>query len=110
MSRRHLIALTLVLSLLTLPAAAVGSQTGSAGPPAVEEPCGGWCAVWARAWASLWSRWGLPGAGEVPGEAVRPPADERGDGGVASVSAAVCSGESPDDPSCEGYPDWDPNG
>lgn len=110
MSRRHWIALALALSLLTLPAAAVGPQMEAAGPPSVEESPGGWCAVWAEAWASLWSRWGPPGAGDVPGDAVRTPADERDDGGVGSVNAATCSQQDPDDSSCESYPDWDPYG
>lgn len=103
-----MIALGLALSILTLPAVAAGPHAGTAGAPSVEDSGGVWWVAWARAWADLWSRWGPPGGGDVPADAVRTSVDDGGDTGIGSVAALSCS--EPDDPTCEGSPDWDPDG
>lgn len=111
MYRRHLTVAVLALSLVALSAAAA-PPADTAGPPTADAWCTGWCTPLSTAWARIWSRWGPPGAGDVPPDAVPPSAgDARHDGGVGSTSAALtCTEHNPDDPSCEGFPDFDPDG
>lgn len=110
MYRRQMVVLVLALSLIALPAVAGGPAVVDGPAVAAGDWCASWCAPLSAVWSRIWSRWGPPGDGERPAGAAPPPAEERHDGGVGSVTAAVSCTEGLPDPECEGLPDWDPDG